>query len=296
MFDETTVFRLAAVKTLVGIPLLDLQFFLRRLPDRKLARHLPDVFQIFRLVAVIRCRQDLKVVEGSRKLVHLQGQVPPLFVQNRVTGVHQVISVDVGHQLITDELNGHRVPPVRLERVRALAVPIRKVRPAFVQGRLQEEVIASNVNHRVVGPVATGDETDVSRLSELEVKPDHHIPVLSPLQENPRGRLRSFPSFQDSILRRPVSREGPARADLPGGEVIGKIEPARFSQQGRGGVAGPHGVAPRNQLRYQTVDNLGMLSRPIMPFGGIGRERKQLTLPRVEELNQLPVPITNGAS
>ena len=213
-----------------------------------------------------------------------------------MTGVHQVILVDVGHQLVPDELDGHRVPPVWLERVRALAVPIRKVRPAFVQGRLQEEVIASNVNHRVVGSVATGDETDVPRLSELEVKPDHHIAVLSPLQENPCGRFRGFTSFQNSIPGRPVSREGPARANLPSRKVIGEIEPARFSQQGRGGDAGSHGVAPRNQLRYQTVDNLGMLSRPIMPFGGIGRERKQLTLPRVEELNQLPVPITNGAS
>ena len=101
-------------------------------------------------VAVASRSEYLKVVEGCAGLVDLKSEVGALLVDDRVFCINEMIVVEVGDDMDSNEYNCHDVPFVRLEVVCAFAVPHGKPRPAGVLRGLDEEVITPNVNDRVV--------------------------------------------------------------------------------------------------------------------------------------------------
>ena len=131
--------------------------------------------QVRFMVAVASRTEYLKVVEGCAGLVDLKSEVGTLLVDDRVFGINQMFMVEVGDDLISNELHCHDVPFVRLEVVCAFTVPHGNQGPRASWRGLEEEVIPPNVQDRVVVSGRTRYQSDVPGSVEPEFEPDQGV-------------------------------------------------------------------------------------------------------------------------
>ena len=202
--------------------------------------------------------------------------------------------IDVSHQAIALEFDGHRVPAIALEAEGTLAVPTREPGPGPVEGGLDKKMIRPQMHHGVVVAIASGHQADLFGLAELEVETDQDVAVFGFLEKDTRGLVGAL-AEQDTVVGPPVPGEVPPGTDVARREVIGEIELTGIGDQGRRGPPGRDLFAPRDELGSQLVGAGGVLCREILLLGGIVGQVKQFPVPGIKELDQFPVSIADGS-
>ena len=165
--------------------------------------------------------------------------------------------VEVGDDLVSNELHCHDVPFVRLEVVCAFTVPHGKPRPAGVLRGLEEEVIPPSVQDRVVVSGRTRYQSDVPGSVEPEFEPDQGVFEMGFLVKEPLVLTGNPVSSKDAILHFPLFLKKPFVTDLSFREMLPEMKIAGGSQQGAGGNAGPRPFTPSDQFAMEFFHPFG---------------------------------------
>ena len=209
------------------------------------------------MVAVASRSEYLKVVEGCAGLVDLKSEVGTLLVNDRVLCINEMLVVEVGDDLVSNELHCHDVPFVRLEVVCAFTVPHGKPRPAGVLRGLEEEVIPPSVQDRVVVSGRTRYQSDVPGSVEPEFEPDQGVFEMGFLVKEPLVLTGNPVSSKDAILHFPLFLKKPFVADLSFREMLPEMKIAGEVSKGREGMRAPVRSRQATNLRWSSFTRLG---------------------------------------
>ena len=297
--DQFAVGGILQVKTGVEVALADLMFVGKGLLYGKAILRLFDMRQIGHATPVAGSAEDLKVVEGSTRLVDLEGEISAFLIDYGVFGVDQVVVVEMGDDLVADELDRHNVPFFGFEVVGAFAVAHGKPGTAVVHCGLDEEVVPPNMKDGVVVTGGTGDEAYVLGLVEAELEADDGVLEVGFLVEEALVFSRNSIAVKDAVANLPFLLEEPFSADLPLGEMIAEMQGFGCCQQGPRGNACPRSLPPSGELGLQLASPFGLIGRQVLFLGGILGEVEKLVFAwasGIEIFDQLPVPLAYGAA